>query len=306
MDIQIIHNQSITDIDKIISLDFINNRYDLLREDYYIFSFHVKGEMCALTGYLEREILYLGIWLVPIEEDILKNIIIEIFSRFWWVRQIKYQHSYYPIGHVFFKGNHFKILLPETVGELQSRLSSKHRYNLRRELHIIENEVGPVEYLEYETDIPDEVVYFYFRHKSETYKFDCSMTPEQFLRSSGISNVYVIKAGGVILSILLSCEKSAIIYLENLTYDSSFSRYSVGQVLYNHYLERLVEKGKSILFLSGGNYAYKRRYGSIEDVTYDGIVFRNNLWFLCYKWLLNCRHYKSRLLSKIIKIVKSI
>lgn len=283
MVVQIIHNNIVPNIAQIINPDTIQNRYDLSEKDYYVFLFQYEGKEYALTGALNGQRLNIGLWLVPLPNAILKQIFSDIFLQLRVVKQIRYQHSYSELGEQVQKGNHFKIVLPQTIKELQLRLSSKHRYNLRREKNIIENEIGRVEFIEFNLNIPDEIVNRFFEFKYNTHRFDYNLTARQYLDAYHVTDAYVLRAGDKILSIVFSCEQCAYTYIENLTYDSFYSKYSPGQVLYNYYLERLVEKGRKVLFLSGGELAYKRRYGSIEEVTYEGIVFKNKYWHFRYR-----------------------
>lgn len=74
---------------------------------------------------------------------------------------------------------------------------------------------------------------------------------------------------------ILSCEQCPVVYIENLTYDTNYAKYSLGQILYDIYLKKLVEKGKKEIFLLGGDYDYKRRYHSVEETTYNDAVYRS-------------------------------
>ena len=75
----------------------------------------------------------------------------------------------------------------------------------------------------------------------------------------------------------MSCEQCPIVYIENLTYDLQYSKYSCGQILYDIYLTQLIIKGYKELYLAGGDLAYKKRYGSIEEAIFNGIVFRSKI-----------------------------
>ena len=228
----------------------------------------------------------LGLWLTAIPKDLLQSMIKEIFIRVDKVKLVEYRFSLNSIGdYLSIKENHFKILLPERVEELQLRLSSKHRYNIKREKKNIEEEIGPIAFLEYNGggNIPNEIIDLYYKYKFDTYHYVTELKPKEFIHKSGITDVYVMTAGGQFLSLILSGEACSVTLLVNLTYNPSFFKYSPGQVLYYHYLERLIEKGRKTLFLGGGPKEYKRRYGSIEDVTYKGLVFKNKFWWFIYR-----------------------
>lgn len=54
-----------------------------------------------------------------------------------------------------------------------------------------------------------------------------------------------------------------------------FQKYSVGFQIYVFFLQRMIEKGKKNIYLGGGNYDYKKRFGSIEEIIYEGYLYRN-------------------------------
>lgn len=72
-----------------------------------------------------------------------------------------------------------------------------------------------------------------------------------------------------------SCEQCSCVYVENLTYNEQYSKYSCGKALYDIFLARMIEKGKKEIFLGGGNLEYKKKYGSVEETVYHCVVFRN-------------------------------
>ena len=81
---------------------------------------------------------------------------------------------------------------------------------------------------------------------------------------------------------MFSCEQCPIVYLENFSFDIQYSRYSPGQQIYEYVMTRLIEKQFNSVFLAGGDYDYKRYYGSIEEKLYDGLIFRNTLQRMKY------------------------
>ena len=92
-----------------------------------------------------------------------------------------------------------------------------------------------------------------------------------------VSDIYTLTIGDSnrLASVILSCEQCPMIYLENLTYDQELADYSPGQILYDEYLKQLISKGAKGVFLLGGEYGYKKRYGSIEKQIYNSTVYRN-------------------------------
>lgn len=282
-------------------LDFIYNRFDLFSDDFYIFLTSWGGEEYSFTGTVEGNRLNIGLWLVQVEKEFFVQLCNEIFSQMKDVHQIRYMHGLVQYGVQSYEYNHFKINLPKSGDELHSRLSSKHRYNLKREKNIIEKDLGgSVMFLEYGREqIPSDLVEAFFRFKKTTYQADYNMSPEQYLDTFHVTDAYVMTAPDCEdpLSIVFSCEQCGIVYIENLTYNPEYAKYSPGSVIYDYYLTRLIQKGKRMLYLSGGQFSYKKWYGSTEEKVYVGLVFRNKLKYLTYKMKLFTQAMKNKFVS---------
>ena len=103
--------------------------------------------------------------------------------------------------------------------------------------------------------------------------------------------------GDRVAAMILTCEQCPIAYLENLTYDLTFSRYSPGLIAYEMVMERLISKGKKVFYLGGGNYDYKKKNDSIETIVTEGKIYRSWLVKMKYGWM---DFYNKHLLWKII------
>lgn len=105
--------------------------------------------------------------------------------------------------------------------------------------------------------------------------------------------------GSNLAAMMFSCEQCPIVYLENFSFDIQYSRYSPGQQIYEHVMTRLIEKQFKSVYLAGGNYDYKRYYGSIEEKLYDGLIFRNTLQMMKYNLVT---YYNKHLYWKVKNI----
>lgn len=270
-----------------IETDFICNRFDLTGNyEFALLKWRKNRREYYVQVSFEDDKAFLGIWLAPITAEILKDVSRFIFRKYKTVRTVEYRFGTIPYGKAF-PCNHFKIELPETADALRARMTQKSRYNLRRSRRLLEESVGPVDFVSYPADdVPTEMIGEYLRLKKASHGFEFDAPPEEYLRIHGVSDVYIMRAGdGRMLSIILSCEQCRVVFLENLTYNPEFRQYSPGQILYEYYLERLIEKKRDLLFLMGGDYEYKRRYGSVEETVYFGTMykgFRQN-WDQIYK-----------------------
>ena len=260
---------------------FILNRYDLWEPDSS--DVFVAGIMnsdkpsCILFREKCFSHLDMGIWLTQISLQELKRIIKYVFNS-KAINRIEYRNSLWPMGN-FKIGYHFKIELPNSISDLSARLSSKDRYNMKREMRIALENFPDLEFKEYSfEDVPEDILNQYIEFKSTTHNLSINCSPKNYMKKQKVSNIYVLQFGkdkNEIMSIILSCEQCDVVYLENMAYSKYFEQYSPGKILYGHYLEELVKKGKKTIYLGGGYYSYKERYGSIQEEVYSGTIYRN-------------------------------
>lgn len=260
-----------------ITPDFIYNRLDLEKNKYECFEC-IKDDMrYYVVVKINSKEAFMGVWLMNIPRDVTVAIAKYIFAKYRNVRKVRYMFGKNPIGLIR-KVNHYRIQLPKTSNELENRLSSKGRYNSKREKRILQETYGEFKVQEFSgEDINYEVVKKFFELKKITHGRDYGMSPEQYIREYHVSNIYALEVDGEVVSIVLSCEQCNNVYLENITYDLRYQKYAVGKILYSIYLERLIEKGKEGIFLAGGTSEYKKRYGSIEEKVFHCEIYRNRM-----------------------------
>lgn len=70
------------------------------------------------------------------------------------------------------------------------------------------------------------------------------MTAFQYINEYCVMDIYTLTGEQTLLSIVLSCEQGDYVYLENLTYDTTYGKYSPGSVLYGQFLGELIRKKK--------------------------------------------------------------
>jgi len=259
---------------------YVKNRFDLLDENYYSFSIKGNGLLyCVLMKVTDYKAM-VGVSYLDIPREAAEALSRYIFREHPRIHQIIYSDLKYGMGYSTGYDT-YRIFLPETESELHKRLSSKGWYNIKREKRLIGEEIGEVKFLEYKTEeIPDEVVEQYFKMKEKTHGGYYSLGPKEYLRKFNVTDAYIMLAGEKIVAEIFSCEQTEEVFLENLTYDTDYSRFSPGQVLYDYYLTRLVEKGNKVLVLGGGDYSYKKRYGSTKEHLYHSVVFRTPFHFI--------------------------
>jgi len=238
-----------------IEPDFIYNRFDLYAERYGVLQIADSGRNFSFEyHFLSDSSAELSLWLVRYPPKVVRKAIRYLFQKNPALKTITYRNSLYEYG-IGNKWNHFQIELPNNPDKLLERLSSKDRYNRRREAKILELDFGSYCITEYSVEsAPDEVLESYYRFKKLTHHINYDFSAREYMRRQCVSTIYALTIGETqtLIAVLLSCEQCAIVYLENLTYDTSYAKYSPGKVLYNFFLQRIIEKGKEQVFLLGG------------------------------------------------------
>lgn len=254
--------------------NFIYNRYDLFckPEEYRAVKI-INGNETKIVEYrLQKEQAELGIWLMQITKEELQKLVSYIGKNHPEVKKITYKNATLAYGKSRAQ-NHFRIVFPETVEEMEHRISYKSRQKMRKKLRFAEEAYGKMEIHEYQrNEIPMEVVEAFFAFKYATRNRVYRMTPEEYLDRYHVSDCYVFTFGGTIGAVRFSCEQCPIVYGENFAYNPDMRDYSLGKAVFFHHLVRMVEKKHTELFFAGGDFEYKTHYGSIEETVYDGTI----------------------------------
>lgn len=298
-----------------IAPEFIYNRYDLWGESVdghtTLWRYQDKDFSVYFESLCKDNTARLGIWLMPMKSEVLHRIARGVFHAFPYVKSIVIENATCDFRGRSFQNNHFRIELPKTVEELDQRLSSKGRYNIRREKRLLSGKNGGYvirHYLAGDRDA-DKVWSSYFKYKSEAKKTIYDLTPDEYCAKYHVTDVYSLELGDRhdVAAMMLSCEQCSVVYLENMAFDETLASFSPGQILYDEYLKLLIQKGKKELFLAGGDYSYKKRYDSVEDIVFKGVIYRNKIrnnaqWANCHA--RRAYHAMQRCLNKTRKNIK--
>ena len=223
----------------------------------------------------------LCVWRMQLSYQDVLRLVNFVFKKFQSIDKVSVMRvsaddGTYPTQYL---SNDFVIELPDHCEEIDFRLSKKGRYNIKRERRIAETDFGSCHFIHCALGGSDSIPLTekFFEWKKKTIGSDYAMSAEEYLKSWFVSDIYYLAFGKRIASIIMSCEQCECVYLENITYDPELSSYSPGQIAYDYYLKELIRKGKKKVFLSGGDYEYKRRYGSQESTIADFEVVRKSL-----------------------------
>lgn len=253
--------------------DLIYNRFDMLypddnsrlvcayHENSYYIDMHVEGTKA-----------FLNVWGKTFPQEVFDDVVGKVFEQ-KDICSIHIQRGGNNYREFLQTTNDMRILLPDTAEGLMERMRAKHRSNIRRMERDLEQE-GPVSLAVYSEKIPDDVVEQYFRWKMATHNTDYHMTPREYINNYHVTDAMVLKAGSRMAAVIFFCQVGEIVYFENFSYDTDFKKYSPGLLVYKALLEELIKRGCRYLYLGGGDYDYKRRFGAEEYEAYSGIIYR--------------------------------
>ena len=287
--------------------NFIYNRFDLwdksiLDGEVGFYCYETEDAKFYFEVLANKTSAKLGVYLMNLSADILKNIADFIFATLK-VSTVTYENGYSKLGDNI-EHNHLRIELPETAELLDSRLSTKGKYNIKREKRLTDEKFGGYKIINLPAldEKAGKIWEHYFKFKNNTHSINYGLSAKEYCDKYHVTEIYVLLLGEEerIASIILSCEQCPVVYIENLTYDTEISSYSPGKILYDEYLKMLINKGVKEIYLLGGNYSYKKRYSSIEETVYNCTVYKNALIESVYKlkkFIIRCLRYIKRLVK---------
>lgn len=303
--------------------NFIYNRFDLFCKTGEFEAVKLKtGNQIKVIEFRivkmnEKVTAELGLWLTPITKEELEKLIIFIIGKHPEIEQLYYQNGSLKYdGKHFYAGykicgtvkchNHFKIVFPGTVDEMKSRVSTRTWGKMRRWNARAEEICGPMQILEYEKreDIPLEIVEAFFKFKLQTRNRVYQMTTAEYLERYHVTNCYVVKFGDTVGAMHFSCEQCPTIYCENHAYNPELKELSLGKFMFAYCLNRMVEKKHEAMFLGGGDFEYKKHYGSVEQEVFDCTLTISKEKAMLFKIIK--RGMKKILPGKVIKILWKI
>ncbi len=259
--------------------NFIYNRLDMFMpvDDFFAVKIISKTNEKVVEYWIKDNKAELAVWLTPFNIIELEYLLLFIRNNHPEVKTVIYKNGVIPYGKAK-AHNHFKIILPRTGEEMKQRVSPKSWSKMRRRNRRAQEIYGEMKIEEYtKENIPDEVVDRFFEYKKALKNREYNMTPKQYLDRYHVTDCYVVKFGDTIGAMHFLCEQCPIVNGENHAYNPDLQEYSLGKFIFAYSLLRIAEKGYDEIFLAGGDYEYKKHYGSIEETLYDCEIDLNNL-----------------------------
>ncbi len=259
--------------------DLIYNRFDLIYvENVERFSYKLEEREYFIDAHYENSKAVLNVWGKRLPQNFFDNTIEGIFKKHSEIRYIEIKRAGNDYKNLLSKCNDIRISIPKSEEELLQRLKAKHRYTVKRIKRLLEEKYGKLAVVLYKESISDEIVEQYFIWKQITHGTNYHMLPKEYLKKYYVTDGMLLKAGDKNVGVLFFCQVKSTVYLENFSYNAKMEKYSPGYLIYEMFLEELIQRKCTYLYLGGGEYEYKRRFGAEENVAYSGIIYRKEVF----------------------------
>lgn len=254
-----------------VSPNVIHNRFDLLYgEDFELYEIDGFYLPVKMDGRRAKLGLYLRKW----STEELDNFTKYLFKKYKKLDELFILHTYTPMEGVD-ANVHWHIDLPETIEEFDKNLSNKTRYNTKWYPKKIREEVGEYEIKKFAAaEITEDIVKIYLDWKAKSHNYHYWKTPLEYLTEAGITSGYVMSINQEPVAIAFCCETDKNVFFENFSFDKIFEKYSLGMVIYYHFIKDMINQKMQTIYLLGGNLEYKKRYNGIETRTYTSNIMR--------------------------------
>lgn len=251
-----------------IQPNVILNRFDM-RQPIANCCVYVLNEV-YVPFYKSNNVGHLGIYLRELCPSVLARIVEQIFKDEKFIPMIRYLHTTTPMpgGN---KGIHWHVDLNTQISDFDAKLSKKTRYNTKWYPKKILKELGDYK-IDSSENISNSDVQLLFRFKKETNDVYMADSPKSYRLANCINYKYVLSLKGRAVAIALLSKMGNNVFLDNIGYDSYYSNFSIGSVLYYSMVKDLIESEAETLFLLGGRQEYKRRFNGVLTETYSGEI----------------------------------
>ncbi len=266
-------------MEHIEAYDLIYNRFDLIYPDNYF-----EGEItndncnCKYQAHEINQVAELNLWGKDISETCLQSIVGKVFNDNENIIGIKATGYFNNYGKMLIKGRETIISLPDSIEELDKRIRRKHRSYLKSQEKHLALKYGEVKITVYSDHQMLKIVNIYFKWKRQSHGTEYNLSPEEYLQQYHVTDAMALNLAGEPIAVLFYCLVDKTVYLENLSYDMSFGKYSPGIILYKAFLERMIFEGCRNVFLGKSGLDYKKRFGSTEFTSYNGIIYRKEIF----------------------------
>lgn len=258
--------------------NLIYNRFDLIYKDgNHRISYSESDTEYCLDVHKEGVKAKLNIWGKPLPQNMFENAIHDVFED-KKICTIELTRCGNPYGNFLEEVNDIRVPLPGNVDELMKRAERRDRATIRRKLRWLDERVGNLKIEIYSKDkIPDHIVETYFKWKRETHGTDYKMSAPEYLKRYYVTDAMLMKAGETEAAVAFFCQSEDIVFFENFSYNTELKEYSPGLLMYVKFMEELIKRKCKFLYLGGGSYIYKKRFGAETFQAFSGIIYRKEI-----------------------------
>lgn len=268
--------------------DLIYNRFDIIHKKEYIENEYIdKGIKYTIEIYKKDGIAFLNAWGKYYPQQIFEQVIEDVFkdNSIYGIELTRVCNKYAAFLE---ETNDIRVPLPETLEDLMNRVERRDRATIRRKLRWLGERVGEVKISVYSVnEISDELVELYFNWKKKTHGTDYGLSAKEYLKKYYVTDGMAMYAGEVPVAVAFFCQVNKTVFFENFSYNLELKDYSPGLLIYVKLMEELINRKCSYLYLGGGTYVYKKRFGSECSTAYSGKIYRKEIVKAINDYLLN-------------------
>lgn len=258
--------------------NLIYNRFDLIyAEGNHTISFCDSDTEYCLDVHTEEVKAKLNLWGKPLPQDIFDRAVEKVFAD-KQICAIELTRCGNPYGDFLEETNDIRVPLPDSFDALMNRAERRDRATIRRKLRWLDERVGDLKIEIYSVDeIPEYVVNTYFKWKKETHDTDYKMSALEYLDMYYVTDAMLMRAGDTEVAVAFFCQMEDIVFFENFSYNMKLKKYSPGLLMYVKFMEELIKRKCRYLYLGGGSYIYKKRFGAEASAAYSGTIYRKEI-----------------------------
>lgn len=276
---KLISQSDCENIEECFAKNMVYNRPDIYGgvkfKKIYIRCMGKDYEINYIVNWVKAE---LCVWLCNYPANVL-NFAADYIFKNEKVIKIVVNYSNINIHEKLCVDNNWVVFLPQNSEEIFSSMSKKSQYNFRREMRMLEEQLGQLKVVCYTArEIPSEIFENYFTWKLESHGTKYGLTGDEYIKQYHVTNAMALFAGKLLVAVLFYCKLEDTVYLENISYDNDYSKCSPGIILYEKFLENMTNEESKVVFLGNGSQTYKTRFGSREYIVYSGSLYRNKFF----------------------------
>lgn len=258
--------------------NLIYNRFDLIyKEGIHTISLCNADIQYCLEMHVESEKAKLNIWGKPLPQDIFDQAVEKVFTD-RKICAIELTRCGNPYESFLEETNDIRVPLPGDFDGLMNRAERRDRATIRRKLRWLDERVGNLRIEVYQrNEIPEHIVGTYFKWKKETHGTDYGMSASEYLDTYYVTDAMLMKAGNTDVAVAFFCQTEDIVFFENFSYNTELKEYSPGLLMYVKFMEELIKRKCRYLYLGGGSYIYKKRFGAESSPAYSGTIYRKEI-----------------------------